>query len=249
MASGTTNGNYRWYDGTVLIPGAVNSNFPTPALSANRNFGVSIFDGTCESPVTQILASVQVCSPPVISTNVTAPFLPTIIRINLAPLLSDPEGNLDLSTLAIVGTLPSGATATIEGTELVINYIGIPFPGIETIVLRVCDLTGMCTDETLTINLSSEIGIYNAVSSNSDGKNEIFYIENIDLLPETQKNKVTIFNRWGSVVFEATNYDNANRVFKGIGSNGSELPPGTYYYSIEFSSGAPKRTGFLSLRK
>ncbi len=196
-----------------------------------------------------MVAAVQACSAPVITTSVSAPFLPTVIRIDLAPLLSDPENNLDLASIQIISGLPSGATATIEGTELVINYNGIPFPGNETIVLQVCDLTGLCTQETLTINLSSEIGIFNAMSPNSDGKNETFFIENIDLLPDTQKNKVTIFNRWGSVVFETTNYNNTTNVFKGIGNNGSELPPGTYYYSIEFSSGAPKRTGFIALRK
>jgi len=248
-ASGTTNGNYRWYDGTVLIPLEVTSTYTTPPLSANRPYGVAIFDGTCESQITSVVASVQACSPPVITPNVSAPFLPTVIRINLASLLSDPENNLDLASIQIISGLPSGATATIEGTELVIDYNGISFPGIETIVLRVCDLTGLCTDETLTINLSSEIGIYNAMSPNGDGKNEMFYIENIDKLPDTKENKVTIFNRWGSVVFETTNYDNAGNVFKGIGNSGSELPPGTYYYSIEFSSGAPKRTGFISLKK
>jgi gliding motility-associated-like protein len=249
VASGAVDGLYRWYDGGALITGEFNGTYTIISLTANRTLEVTINDGTCESTKTTVLASIQSCTPPVITTNVSAPFLPTVIRIDLAPLLSDPENNLDLASIQIISGLPSGATATLEGTELVIDYNGISFPGIETIVLRVCDLTGLCTDETLTINLSSEIGIYNAMSPNGDGKNEMFYIENIDKLPDTKENKVTIFNRWGSVVFETTNYDNAGNVFKGIGNNGSELPPGTYYYSIEFTSGAPKRTGFLSLRK
>lgn len=249
-ASGTTNGNYRWYDGAVLMPLEVNNSYVSPPLTANHTYGVAIFDGTCESLVTSITASVQVCSPPVITTNVSAPFLPTVIRINLLPLLSDPENNIDLSTLQIISGLPSGATATIEGNELVINYNGLPFPGTETIVLRVCDLTGQCSlDTTITINLSSDIIIFNAISPNRDTKNETLFIENIDILPDTKKNKVTIFNRWGSMVFEVSDYDNVNNVFRGVGNNGSDLPPGTYYYTLEFSSGAPKRTGFISLRK
>lgn len=248
-ASGTTNGNYRWYDDAVLMPLEVNSTYTTPALPSNRSYGVAIFDGTCESQVTPITAVVKACSYPVITPTVSTPFLPTVIRIDLLPLLSDPEDNLDLASLEIIGGLPSGASATIEGTELVIDYTGIAFPGAEVIKLYLCDLTGLCITETLTVNLSSEIGIFNAVSPNNDGKNETFFIENIDLLPDTQENKVTIFNRWGSVVFETINYNNTTNVFKGIGNNGSELPPGTYYYSIEFSSGAPKRIGFISLRK
>lgn len=248
-ASGSVNGNYRWYDGTTLITGEVNGAYTTPALTSNRTFGVSIHDGTCESPVVTLVASVQTCSPPVVVTQVSAPFVPGIIRINLSALLSDPENNLDITTLQIVSGLPSGATATIDGTDLVIDYSGMPFPGIETIVIEVCDLTGKCTIETLTLNLSTEISIFNAISPNADGKNETFFIENIDLLPETQQNKLTLFNRWGSIVFEAVNYNNTNNAFRGLGKNGEELPSGTYYYSLEFSSGAPKRTGFISLKR
>jgi hypothetical protein len=77
----------------------------------------------------------------------------------------------------------------------------------------------------------------------------VFFIEYINALPDTQQNKVTILNRWGSVVFEAVNYDNTNVVFRGLSDSGTELPSGTYYYVLEFSSGAAKRTGFISLRR
>lgn len=93
-----------------------------------------------------------------------------------------------------------------------------------------------------------EIIIYNAVSPNDDNKNEVLFIENLDPAT-TGKNTLTILNRWGTVVFEATNYDNTSVVFRGLSSSGSELPAGTYYYILEFSSGATKRTGFISLRK
>ena len=97
--------------------------------------------------------------------------------------------------------------------------------------------------------MGTDLGIFNAISPNADGKNDVFYIENIDLLPETQQNKLTLFNRWGAVVFEAVNYNNTTNTFRGQGKNGEELPSGTYFYTLEFSSGAPKRTGFISLRK
>ncbi|MDZ7649141.1 MAG: gliding motility-associated C-terminal domain-containing protein [Cytophagales bacterium] len=46
-----------------------------------------------------------------------------------------------------------------------------------------------------------DIEIYNAVSPNSDGLNDIFYIEYINLIPETQNNTVTIYNRLGRQSF------------------------------------------------
>ena len=53
----------------------------------------------------------------------------------------------------------------------------------------------------------------------------------------------------GQLVFQTTDYDNVNRVFKGLNDNGDALPTGTYYYRMDFSSGAAGKTGFISLRK
>ncbi|MBL7862703.1 MAG: gliding motility-associated C-terminal domain-containing protein, partial [Cyclobacteriaceae bacterium] len=89
---------------------------------------------------------------------------------------------------------------------------------------------------------------YNAVSPNNDGKNEFFDIRYIDLLPDTQENKVTIYNRWGTVVFEVENYNEAN-AFRGLTSSGNEVPSGTYFYKIEFTNGRSSITGYLSLKR
>ncbi|MEQ9412618.1 MAG: FG-GAP-like repeat-containing protein, partial [Cyclobacteriaceae bacterium] len=52
VASGATDGNYRWYDvavGGVALAGEVNGSFTTPLLSATKSYYVSISNGTCES--------------------------------------------------------------------------------------------------------------------------------------------------------------------------------------------------------
>ena len=98
------------------------------------------------------------------------------------------------------------------------------------------------------IEVEGNITVYNALSPNGDGKNEVFYIKYIDLLPNTKDNNVMIFNRWGDLVFETRNYDNVNRVFRGISRGGDELPSGTYYYRIEFANDSPK-AGFIALRR
>ncbi len=68
-------------------------------------------------------------------------------------------------------------------------------------------------------------------------------------IPETQKNKVTIFNRWGSKVFEVSNYNNTTNVFRGLNNEGTELPTGTYFFKIEFDSGRNMETGYLTLKR
>ncbi|MEJ0056248.1 MAG: gliding motility-associated C-terminal domain-containing protein [Bacteroidota bacterium] len=69
------------------------------------------------------------------------------------------------------------------------------------------------------------------------------------MLEETRNNHVTVFNRWGDSVFETDNYDNVNRVFLGVSKNGSQLPAGTYFYKIDYTSGRGTETGYVSLRR
>jgi gliding motility-associated-like protein len=94
-----------------------------------------------------------------------------------------------------------------------------------------------------------ELEIFTGLSPNGDGENDIFKILNIELRADTQKNKVTILNRWGDVVFETTDYNNSDRVFKGLTNEGKELTTGTYFYKIEFNSGRKSETGYLTVKR
>jgi gliding motility-associated-like protein len=171
------------------------------------------------------------------------------ISIFLPDIIIDAEDNADLSTATIISAPSSGATAYIENGYLIIDYGQTPFSGTENITLRVCDTEGACTEQEITIETGGDITVYNAVSPNGDGKNEILLIQYIDVIPGAVKNKVTIFNRWGDVVFDVSNYNNTDRVFKGISNNGKELPSGTFYYKIEFMDGLKTKTGYLSLKR
>jgi gliding motility-associated-like protein len=151
--------------------------------------------------------------------------------------------------LQIVGTLTSGASFTLNGFILTINYTGVPFPGTDKVTISICDQTGLCTQQQLSIELSGTITVYNAVSPNGDDKNEILYIQYIDLLPDTKNNQVFIYNRWGDEVWKTENYNNTTQVFKGLSNAGNELSSGTYYYKIVFNDGSKSKTGFLSLKK
>lgn len=91
--------------------------------------------------------------------------------------------------------------------------------------------------------------IYNAISVDGNSLNEIFRIENITAQEETSNNTVTIYNRWGDVVFDVSDYNNADRAFKGVSNKGNDLPSGIYYYKIEFTNGLKTKTGYLSLRR
>ncbi|MEJ0028973.1 MAG: gliding motility-associated C-terminal domain-containing protein [Bacteroidota bacterium] len=60
------------------------------------------------------------------------------------------------------------------------------------------------------VETDHKITIYNAVSVGNDGKNDLFYINNIEFY---KSNTVVIHNRWGDRVFESTGYDNNQTAF------------------------------------
>ena len=93
-----------------------------------------------------------------------------------------------------------------------------------------------------TVENCVSIQVYNAVTPNGDSNNEVFFIENIDILECYPENNVEIYNRWGVKVFDADNYDNVNRVFRGISEGrttvkqSAELPTGTYFYILKYKT-------------
>jgi gliding motility-associated-like protein len=71
--------------------------------------------------------------------------------------------------------------------------------------------------------------ISNLITANADGYNDVWNIQNIEYYPE---NKVSVYNRNGMLVFEQEGYNNSwNGTF-----NGLQLPDGTYYYILQFTS-------------
>ena len=85
--------------------------------------------------------------------------------------------------------------------------------------------------------LPDDLVIYTAVSPDSNGQNDFFFIDGIERYPN---NTVKIFNRWGVEVFNTKGYNETDNVFRGYSNgnmtfNDSEvLPTGTYYYILEY---------------
>ncbi|MEO7989246.1 MAG: gliding motility-associated C-terminal domain-containing protein [Chryseolinea sp.] len=99
------------------------------------------------------------------------------------------------------------------------------------------------------IELLTEIKPYNGVSVNGDAKNPIFQIDCIQNFPD---NVVKIFNRAGTLVYEASGYDNQVTFFdgksnKGISLMGTQLPGGTYFYVIDKRDGSKALAGYLEV--
>ncbi|MBY0432958.1 MAG: gliding motility-associated C-terminal domain-containing protein, partial [Cyclobacteriaceae bacterium] len=253
-ASGGAAGQYRWYTtstGGAPIASQTNATFATPTLSATTTYFVSINNGTCESTRTAVTATISgsCAQPPVITPPQPSLPIEGQISVNLVPQIITFTAPLDIASIAVVKPPVSGARASVDNGTLTLDYSGIMFSGTDQLTVRACDLAANCAASDIFVEVAGDITVFNAVSPNGDSKNEVFYIQYVDLIPETQNNKVTIFNRWGDIVFETDNYDNDGRAFRGLNTSGNELPNGTYFYRIEFATGRETKTGFLALKR
>ena len=255
-AAGGINGNYVWYDtptGGTSIPGQVNSMFTTPVISSTTTYYVAINDGICESTRTPVIATIggSGCSnsPPIIATATTSTTIAGIATFDLNTLINDVDGNLDPNSIKILIQPMSGASASITNGILNINYFAVSFAGQDRITIEACDIVNVCTQQEFIINVDGDVIIYNGISPNGDLFNSKWIIQNIETLPDTKENKVTIYNRWGDLVFEVENYDNNTRVFNGMNKNGNEVTSGIYFYKIEFNSARQTLTGYLTVKK
>ncbi len=68
------------------------------------------------------------------------------------------------------------------------------------------------------------------LSFNGNGKNTEFIIR----CAEKFDNTLQIFNRWGQLVYRATNYDNT---WNGVNEAGEDVPEGAYFFVFEYEDG------------
>ena len=96
-----------------------------------------------------------------------------------------------------------------------------------------------CTDViSQVIRVGTDLAIPNVITPNGDGKNDTFFITGLQ--PETS---VQIFNRWGNLVFDASEYEND---WQGTDISGRKLVPGVYTFRIETKLGEISH-GFIHL--
>ena len=111
----------------------------------------------------------------------------------------------------------------------------------------VINVNGVCISEYSTftvayITCGVDIEIPTAFTPDGDGKNDSWEIPGLsDLFPN---NKVSVFNRWGNLIFESLGYSIPwdGKYY------GNELPVASYFFIIEFNDGIhDKQNGSVSI--
>jgi len=122
--------------------------------------------------------------------------------------------------------LPSNIVVPLVSTNYLIN--------IEqeycTIVDTVFTVLGDMCDSSAVDTIAVPAGEY-AFSPNGDNVNDYFVLDYL----EGTTNDVRIFNRWGDLLVNFTNYNNEDIVWDGT-YGGRKVPGGTYFFVVEYES-------------
>lgn len=110
-----------------------------------------------------------------------------------------------------------------------------------TYVLTVKDNHQCINSDTVVVNVV--VPIPTAITPNNDGVNDFFLIDKIE---DYQQNSITVFNRWGSVVFKESPYKND---WDGKSSNGKDLPDDTYFFIFDYGNGDKPVSGYVLIKR
>jgi gliding motility-associated-like protein len=124
--------------------------------------------------------------------------------------------------------------------DSIIVFSSVPVPnGIDYIM----DATGFCGEDSDTITVFVEdCEIPNVITPNSSpGENDVFFTNYA-----THHNDVnlTIYNRWGRVVYKTGSYDNT---WNGVNMNGNSVAAGTYFYTMRWDGGEKDAHGTITV--
>jgi len=179
---------------------------------------------------------------------------PQTISFNAPVEVNRDAGSIQLDVSASGGlpvslTIDDELVATLDGTTLNILRLG----RVNITATQAGDANHEAAEPvTLTIRVVDPtsdlpVRVHPVISPNGDGINEFLMIEAVTDYPE---NRVTIFNRNGTLLWEASGYDNNRVAFRGISTGQQLLPAGTYFHIVEVKDGNTwkHKKGYFVLR-
>ena len=243
--------------------------FNNGALSASvggvtRDFIFDWYDGSTETPPSDFVGEVY-DSLAIGTYSVTATSRITGCK---SPLVSEaitdkrefPEFNFQLknascdlpngfATISFISTVGISTIEWISANQVIAVGPNLTNVGFGMYSVNITSELGCETSKDLEI--LADIRPRNGISRNGDSQNDYFHI---DCIENFISNNVKIFNRAGTLVYEADSYDNANIYFSG-GSNrgvsliGTDVPDGTYFYIVDKRDGSKPLAGYLEIVK
>jgi len=109
--------------------------------------------------------------------------------------------------------------------------------GVFNVMLIVTSDLGCMDTAYVSVEVIDDVLIFpNVITPNNDGYNDMFEIVNVEKFPAC---KLTVFNRWGKVVYESSPYQN--------NWNGNEAADGTYYFVFTYGRDSKEYKGSITI--
>ena len=235
---------------TLVIPNSIPNNFDLKFVVDDTGTGVGIVPEINEVNNKYVVPVVLLTAP-------LFNIVPNLESCNLGYSkgkfnFSDYEALVKINPSDVISFFESQLNAQNNVNPIVntSSYIALITP--KTIFIRI-ENSGGCysiTSFELTTKNCPPV-VYNFVSADNDGYNDTFHIEGLkDIF---LNHKISIYNRWGKLVWTGNNNSNE---WDGIANNGlliddNQIPSGTYYYIIELNDTDYQEplTGYLYLTK
>jgi gliding motility-associated-like protein len=258
---------------TVPDPIIVKINDLTSCESANGTLTASVngniinyefhwYDGEEEKPTADYLGDtyeeLEIGTYSVKAQNTTTGCWSDVVSAEIIDAREYPEVSVDFTSSLCEQTDGSAFLSITNGVNVdIVNWSNTQmdeYEGVSIFEIPPGDyymeaITPMGCSSGKEFTVPTEISIFNGVSANGDGLNDLFQIDCIEYFPG---NQVKIFNRGGELVFETVDYGNSGSSFEGQGNRGiylgsEELPIGTYFYIVDLKDGTEPKTGYLEL--
>jgi gliding motility-associated-like protein len=171
------------------------------------------------------------------------------IAINVIGNDTNPNGNG--LTVTIV-TQPTSGTVVVNADGTVTYTPATNASGNVSFTYQACDpILNLCDTATVSITIIADIVcdviVYGVITPNGDNLNEELQISGLTC-SENANNSISIFNRWGNLVYQADNYGSGDLWNGTWQKNGELLPDGTYFYVLEIE-GKDLIKGYIELSR
>lgn len=133
---------------------------------------------------------------------------------------------------SLVGLMPQ--TYTVNMFITYTNSVGSVKNDTLTQIISVAGTNELC-----------KIRVYNGITANNDGLNDVLTIDNIEEFP---KNRILIYNRWGTQMADIKGYNMATNYWPPKDKL-ANLPPSTYFYILDLGDGTKPIKGWIELVK
>lgn len=222
-------GQWRLIEGKSSVLNSLNSNTAVVLQSSGKNsFEWSIFNDYC------ILRD---------TVNIFYYEKPSLVNAGIDTIIYDEDGHLN-------GSNPSpgtGSWSILKGYALIEN-VNSPNSNFTNLqkgenIFQWTVVNGSCHNESSKVKIERRDFVRpNAFSPNDDLQNDYFEIKGLNRYAPC---KIAIYNRWGDLVYESSDYKND---WNGKSKQGKNLEEDTYYYVLHLNDGTEFKD-FLILKR